>query len=74
MVELSKNVMNDSLKCYKCLTVNKEKCEFNMSQLNYIEHVLSARGIGPAKIKIEAVVNACEPQNASKVNLKSCDL
>ena len=51
------------------LTVNKEKCEFNMSQLIFMGHVLSARGIGPAKVKVEAVVNAHEPQNASEVKI-----
>ena len=30
-------------------------------------HVLSARGIGPADVKVKAVVDACEPTNAAEV-------
>ena len=30
-------------------------------------HVLSARGIGPSRVKVEAVINARAPQNASEV-------
>ena len=48
-------------------TVNTNKCEFNTSQLIFMGHKLSARGIGPAKVKVEAVVNTREPQNASEV-------
>ena len=40
------------------LTVNKNKCELSMSKLFFMGHVLSARGIGPAKVKVRAEVNA----------------
>ena len=30
-------------------------------------YVLSARGIGPADVKVKAVVDACEPTNAAEV-------
>ena len=49
------------------LTVNREKCQFNMSQLIFMGHVLSARGIGPSRVKVEAVINARTPQNAREV-------
>ena len=32
------------------LTVNREKCQFNMSQLIFMGHVLSAQGIGPSRV------------------------
>ena len=44
------------------LTLNKDKCELNMSKLVFMGHVLSVRGIGPAEVKVQAVVNAREPE------------
>ena len=38
-------------------TINNDKCELNMSKLVFMGHVLSARGIGPAEIKVQAVLN-----------------
>ena len=51
----------------KGLTLNKDKCVFNMSKLTFMGLVLSERGIGPAKEKVEAVAEAREPQSASEV-------
>ena len=38
-----------------------------MSHLEFMGHVLSARGIGPADVKVKAVVDACELTNAAEV-------
>ena len=35
----------------KGLTLNRDKCQFRMSHLVFMAHVLSARGIGPADVK-----------------------
>ena len=35
--------------------------------LKFMGHVLSARGIGPADVKVKAVVDACELTNAAEV-------
>lgn len=43
----------------KSLTVNAEKCKLIMSQLVFMGHVLSTRGIGPAEV-VKAV-GAREP-------------
>lgn len=51
----------------KGLTFNKDKCQFKMSHLEFMGHVLSAHGIGPAESKIKAVVEAREPQTANEV-------
>ena len=51
----------------KGLTLNRGKCQFKMSRLEYMSHVLSARGIGLADVKLKAVVDACEPKNAAEV-------
>ncbi|MCG8032064.1 MAG: RNA-directed DNA polymerase, partial [Candidatus Thiodiazotropha taylori] len=49
------------------LTLNKDKCELNMSKLVFMGHVLSARGIGPAEVKVQAVQKAREPESAAEV-------
>ena len=51
----------------KGLTLNRNKCQFKMSHLEFMGHVLSARGIGPADVKVKAVVEAREPKNAAEV-------
>ena len=51
----------------KGLTLNKEKCQFYMSKLEYMGHELSEQGIKPSKAKIESVKNAGNPKNASEV-------
>ena len=48
-------------------TLNRDKCQLKMSHLEFMGHVLSARGIGPADVKVKAVVDACEPTNAAEV-------
>ena len=40
------------------LTLNKEKCKFHMSELEFMGHLLFARGIGPSQTKAEAVTEA----------------
>ena len=34
------------------LTLNRDKCQFKMSHLEFMGHVLSARGIGAADVKV----------------------
>ena len=50
----------------KGLTLNRDKCQFKMSHLVFMGH-LSAHGIGPADVKVKAVVDAREPKNAAEV-------
>ena len=49
------------------LTLNREKCTFAMSQLEFMGHLISHRGVGPTKTRVEAVQKAREPQSASEV-------
>ena len=49
------------------LTLNKEKCKFHMSELEFMGHLLSARGIGPSQAKVEAVTEARQPESAAEV-------
>uniref|UniRef100_A0A3P9MCB8 Gypsy retrotransposon integrase-like protein 1 n=1 Tax=Oryzias latipes TaxID=8090 RepID=A0A3P9MCB8_ORYLA len=49
------------------LTVNRKKCQFQMTQLEFMGHVLSKNGIGAAQSKIEAVENTRRPTNAAEV-------
>ena len=48
-------------------TLNLEKCQFSMSQLTFMGHVLSSRGVGVAADKVKAVVEAREPESVSEV-------
>ena len=47
------------------LTLNRDKCQFKMSHLEFMGHVLSAREIGAADVKVKVVVDAREPMNAA---------
>ena len=49
------------------LTLNLEKCQFSMSELTFMGHVLSSRGVGVAADKVKAVVEAREPGSAAEV-------
>ena len=49
------------------LTLNGEKCKFKMPQLEFMGYLLSTRGIGPTESKVEAVVNAREPESVAEV-------
>ena len=40
----------------KGLTLNRDNCQFKMLHLNFMGRVLTARGIGPADVKVKAVV------------------
>ena len=49
------------------LTLNSAKCKFKMPQLEFMGYLLSTRGIGPTESKVEAVVNAREPESVAEV-------
>ena len=49
------------------LTLNREKCKFRMAQLEFMGYFLSTCGIGPTESKVEAVLNAREPESVAEV-------
>ena len=51
------------------LTLNCDKCQFKMSHLEFMGHVLSAHRIGPAEVtcKVKAVVEPCYLKNVAEV-------
>ena len=49
------------------LSLNKSMCKFNMSQVEFMGHLLSARGRGPTKVKVEAVQQARQPESVSEI-------
>ena len=52
----------------KCgLTLNGEKCQFEMDKLVFMGILLSEKGIGPTNERVRALVEAREPENASEV-------
>ena len=49
------------------LTLNKEKCQFNLNKLIFMGHVLSYRGINPTEDKVLAIAKARRPESAREV-------
>ena len=53
----------------KGLTLNKEKCKFHRSEIDFMGHLLSTRGIGPTtQVKVEAVTEASKPESVAEVH------
>ena len=51
----------------KNLMLNAEKCKFHMTQMVFMGLVLTDKGIGATEDKVQAIIDAREPQNASEV-------
>ena len=51
----------------KGLTLNKEKCKFHMSEIEFMGHLLSAGGIGPTQAKVEDITEARKPESVAEV-------
>ena len=51
----------------KGLTLNADKCWFQISKIEFIGYVLSEKGIAPTEEKVKAVLEAKEPATASEV-------
>ena len=49
------------------LTLNGEKCRYRKDEIEFLGHKLTAKGLDPARNKVEAIINAREPQNVSEV-------
>ena len=49
------------------LTVNPEKCKFKMTELTFMGHVLSGKGIAPQQANKEAVLRTKVPETPSDV-------
>ncbi|XP_014672251.1 PREDICTED: uncharacterized protein K02A2.6-like [Priapulus caudatus] len=49
------------------LTLNKDKCKFNLTQIEFMGLLLSTRGVGPTEEKVRAIVDAREPETAAEV-------
>lgn len=49
------------------LTLNKEKCVFNMSNLVFMGVLLSEKGVGPTKERVAAILDTREPESVAEV-------
>lgn len=49
------------------LTLNAEKCQYNMDRLVFMGILLTQKGIGPTQERVSAVAEAREPMNAAEV-------
>lgn len=51
----------------KGLTVNLDKCQFNMPHITFMRHILSKHGSCVGEDKVKAVLDARQPSNAAEV-------
>ena len=51
----------------KGLTLNKEKCEYNKTSLEFLGHIFGQDGIKPSPDKIKTILELPTPKNASEV-------
>ena len=49
------------------LRLRKDKCEFMVSSVKYLGHIIDANGLHPAPDKLKAVKNAPYPQNVTEL-------
>ena len=49
------------------LSLCKDKCEFMVSSVKYLGHILDANGLHPVPDKLKAVKNAPNPQNVTEL-------
>jgi len=49
------------------LRLNKDKCEFSKTEINFYGHIFSSSGLLPDPVKVEAIYKARPHQNFSEV-------
>ena len=49
------------------LTLNKDKCEFNKTTIEFYGYLFSAKGVSADPKKIESIQNASNPRNATEL-------
>ncbi|XP_021343899.1 uncharacterized protein K02A2.6-like [Mizuhopecten yessoensis] len=49
------------------LTLNRGKCQIGLSEIEFMGHVISGKGIGPTEERVKAIVNATPPKTSSEV-------
>ena len=49
------------------LTLNRDKCQFGMSQVTYLGHVINAQGISPDPERVRAITEMPPPQDKKGV-------
>ena len=50
------------------LTLNKDKCEFNKTTIEFYGYLFSAKGVSADPKKIESIQNASNPRNATELS------
>ena len=49
------------------LTLNREKCQFNMNRLVFMGILLTEKGIGPTEERVKAIADAREPESVTEL-------
>ena len=52
----------------KNLTLNKKKCEFNKTRVEFFGHVFSKEGISPSPDKVDSLQNAAPPTSKEEIH------
>ena len=51
----------------KGLTLNYDKCKFNLPEVEFMGHILSGKGVGLSSEKVEAIQKARRPESTSEI-------
>mgnify|MGYP005983784255 FL=1 len=54
------------------LRMNRKKCPFGRSEVQYLGHIVSVRGLEPDVRKVEAIQKIPPPRNVKEVFLQTC--
>lgn len=49
------------------LKINLDKCEFGVSEVNYLGYLINSEGIRPSKIRVKAIIDQKKPSNIRQV-------
>lgn len=49
------------------LAINPGKCQIGLQEVTFLGHIITAKGIKPSKIKVEAIINFPQPTTAKQL-------
>ena len=61
------NMQLDCIRWHHSAWKDRRTCKFHRSEIEFMGHLLSARGIGPTQAKVEAVTEARKPESVAEV-------
>ena len=49
------------------MNINKDKCEFNKAEIEFLGHVIKKESLKPKRDKMEAIIDFSAPRNVRKI-------